>query len=94
MRNNLPVSNKEYILHDTETVVSKTDLHGKITYINRDFIKISGFSEFELMGAPQNIVRHPDMPQAAFADLWQTIHQDLAPTLNTGATGSGSEPIW
>jgi aerotaxis receptor len=73
MRNNLPVTNKEYVLKDTETIVSKTDLQGNITYVNRDFITISGFSEEELLGAPQNIVRHPDMPPEAFADLWRTL---------------------
>ena len=42
MRNNLPITNKEYILKDNETVVSKTDLQGNITYVNQDFINISG----------------------------------------------------
>ncbi len=73
MRTNLPVTNVEYVLKDSETVVSKTDLHGNITYVNQDFINISGFSEDELMGAPQNIVRHPDMPVEAFADFWATL---------------------
>lgn len=73
MRTNLPITNKEYILQDAETVVSKTDLHGNITYVNADFVKISGFSEEELLGSPQNIVRHPDMPAEAFADFWETI---------------------
>ncbi|MBA5687871.1 methyl-accepting chemotaxis protein [Rugamonas apoptosis] len=73
MRNNLPVTNKEYVLKESETIVSKTDLQGNITYVNQDFITISGFSEEELLGAPQNIVRHPDMPPAAFADLWCTL---------------------
>lgn len=73
MRNNMPVTNKEYIMQDTETIVSKTDLQGNITYINDDFVRISGFSEEELLGAPQNTVRHPDMPVEAFADFWHTI---------------------
>ena len=73
MRNNMPVTNSEYILKDTETVVSKTDLSGNITYVNQDFCKISGFSEEELIGSPQNIVRHPDMPAEAFKDFWSTI---------------------
>ncbi|HJV01833.1 MAG TPA: methyl-accepting chemotaxis protein [Burkholderiaceae bacterium] len=73
MRNNLPVTNKEYVLKESETIVSKTDLQGNITYVNQDFITISGFSEEELLGAPQNIVRHPDMPPEAFADLWRTL---------------------
>jgi PAS domain S-box-containing protein len=51
--------------------VSKTDLQGRITYINKDFLDISGFTEAELIGEPHNIVRHPDMPAEAFADLWE-----------------------
>ncbi|MHB1334255.1 MAG: methyl-accepting chemotaxis protein [Sulfuriferula sp.] len=78
MRSNMPVTNIEYVLKDTETVVSKTDMQGNITYINRDFVNISGFSEEELLGAPQNIVRHPDMPVEAFADFWRTIKSGKA----------------
>lgn len=73
MRTNLPVTNNEYILTDSDSIVSITDLQGKITYINEDFKRISGFSEAELMGQPQNIVRHPDMPVEAFADFWATL---------------------
>ena len=73
MKTNTPVTNLEYILKDTETVVSKTDLSGNITYVNRDFCSISGFTEDELVGSPQNIVRHPDMPVEAFKDFWSTI---------------------
>ncbi len=73
MRTNTPVTNIEYILQDNEAPTSKTDIHGNITYVNQDFINTSGFSEEELIGAPQNLVRHPDMPEAAFADLWHTI---------------------
>ncbi|MBR7782904.1 methyl-accepting chemotaxis protein [Undibacterium luofuense] len=73
MRQNLPVTHREYILADHETIVSKTDLQGNITYVNDEFIRISGFAEEELIGAPQNIVRHPDMPREAFEDLWATI---------------------
>lgn len=78
MRNNMPVTQVEYVLQDHETVVSKTDLGGNITYVNQDFINISGFSEEELLGAPQNIVRHPDMPIEAFADFWQTLKEGKA----------------
>ncbi|QDZ28829.1 PAS domain-containing methyl-accepting chemotaxis protein [Noviherbaspirillum sp. UKPF54] len=78
MRKNLPVTGAEYILKDSETIVSKTDLKGKITYVNRDFIDISGFSEEELLGAPQNIVRHPDMPPQAFEDFWRTLKSGKA----------------
>ncbi|MDP1698879.1 MAG: methyl-accepting chemotaxis protein [Xanthomonadaceae bacterium] len=74
MRINLPVTNHEHVLRDGDSVVSKTDTKGKITYVNRTFCEISGFSEDELIGQPQNIVRHPDMPPAAFADFWKTLH--------------------
>ena len=73
MRLNLPISNTEITLSDTETIVSTTDLHGNITYANQYFIAISGYSADELIGAPQNILRHPDMPVEAFADFWATI---------------------
>jgi methyl-accepting chemotaxis protein/aerotaxis receptor len=53
--------------------VSRTDPGGRITFVNQAFVAISGFSEQELIGAPHNIVRHPHMPTAAFADLWATI---------------------
>ena len=78
MRSNLPVTNVERVLKDSETIVSKTDLNGNITYVNQDFINISGFSEAELIGAPQNIVRHPDMPVEAFADFWSTLRSGKA----------------
>lgn len=75
MRNNLPITNNEYILDESETIVSKTDLQGNITYVNDVFLRVSGFTEEELIGAPQNIVRHPDMPVEAFADFWRTIKE-------------------
>jgi aerotaxis receptor len=78
VRENLPVTHVEIILNDSDTVVSKTDLSGKITYVNQDFINISGFTRWELLGQPQNIVRHPDMPEEAFADLWRTIKSGKA----------------
>lgn len=55
------------------TIVSTTDLKGRITYANPYFVEVSGFGLDEIIGAPQNIVRHPDMPEEAFADLWATI---------------------
>ncbi len=73
MRVNLPVTNTERHLKDGEYIVSKTDLKGRITYINRPFLEISGFTEAELMGTAHNIVRHPDMPPAAFQNLWDTL---------------------
>ncbi|MDO8961395.1 MAG: PAS domain-containing protein, partial [Methylophilus sp.] len=73
MKINMPVTQKEVELSDTSSIVSKTDLKGRITYINRDFIDISGFTEAELIGQSHNIVRHPDMPPEAYVDLWSTV---------------------
>ena len=73
MRTNLPVTQKEYILREGASIVSRTDLKGRITYVNDDFIEASGFTEAELMGQPHNLLRHPDMPALAFADLWNTV---------------------
>lgn len=56
-------------------IVSKTDTSGRITYANPIFIEFSGYSEKELIGAQHNIVRHPDMPRAAFWLAWDTIQK-------------------
>ncbi len=73
MRLNTPVSKVEYALDDGKTIVSTTDLKGRITYANPYFIEVSGYTKDELIGAPHNILRHPDMPPEAFADLWATV---------------------
>ncbi|OOZ41232.1 hypothetical protein BOW53_04435 [Solemya pervernicosa gill symbiont] len=73
MRKNLPVTGNNVDFSDDANILSTTNLKGQISYINEDFIEISGFEESELMDQPHNIVRHPDMPPAAFDDLWKTI---------------------
>lgn len=73
MRINLPITNVERYLDADEFAVSKTDLQGKITYANQVFVRVSGFEENELFGQSHSIVRHPDMPEAAFMDLWRTL---------------------
>ena len=73
MRVNEPVTNREIVMQDGDILVSRTDSGGRIVFVNRSFIDISGFSEQELIGQPHNIVRHPQMPKEAFADLWRTI---------------------
>lgn len=73
MRNNQPVSGREYQFPVDQTLVSVTDLKGRITYCNPAFIEVSGFTREELLGQPHNLVRHPDMPAEAFRDLWNTI---------------------
>lgn len=75
MKTNLPVTNREFDYRDSAIVISKTDGKGVITDANEDFIELSGFPLSELLGQPHNIVRHPDMPEEAFADLWKTIKQ-------------------
>jgi len=71
MKNNLPVTNHEVVMEDGKTIISTTNLKGIITSVNEYFIDISGFTEQELIGKNHNIIRHPDMPPAAFEDLWE-----------------------
>ncbi|MDP1959931.1 PAS domain S-box protein, partial [Hydrogenophaga sp.] len=73
MKINMPVTNNEVIFADDQFMLTKTDLKGIITYANHDFIKVSGFSEAELVGVSHNVVRHPDMPIEAFEDMWRAL---------------------
>lgn len=63
----------EKVMRDDDFIVSKTDPKGRITYGNRIFIELSGYTERELIGTQHNIIRHPDMPKAVFKLLWDTI---------------------
>lgn len=63
----------EVSLQEEEFIVSKTDPRGRITYVNRIFMTISGFSEGELLGQPHNMIRHPDMPRGVFKFMWDTL---------------------
>jgi len=60
---------------EDELIVSRTDFTGKITYVNETFAEISGYEPEELIGKPHNVIRHPDMPRSAFADLWATVER-------------------
>ncbi|MBR0670846.1 methyl-accepting chemotaxis protein [Neoroseomonas soli] len=73
MRVNEPVIDQEIEVPSGEVLVSRTDTGGRVVFANAAFARISGFGEKELLGAPHNIVRHPDMPPEAFADLWACI---------------------
>lgn len=73
MRINMPVTDRNKTLPENTNILSTTDKSSKITSVNQEFIDICGFSEQELVDQPHNIIRHPDMPPAAFADLWQKL---------------------
>ncbi|AVS94301.1 chemotaxis protein [Paracidovorax avenae] len=73
MRVNLPVTAQEYPFPRGETLVSTTDLQGRILYCNPMFVEVSGYERAELLGQPHNMIRHPDMPEEAFRDMWETI---------------------
>jgi aerotaxis receptor len=73
VRQNLPVTQREYAFPGDATLMSSTDTNSHITYANEAFIKVSGFDRDEIIGSPHNMVRHPDMPPEAFADMWATL---------------------
>ncbi|WP_199096108.1 PAS domain-containing methyl-accepting chemotaxis protein [Dyella sp. ASV21] len=73
MRNNQPITQREYDVPDDATLMSVTDPHSYVTYANTAFVQVSGFSQEEIHGQAHNLVRHPDMPPEAFADMWATI---------------------
>lgn len=73
MRLNLPVVDSEYPFPPGHTLVSLTDTKGRILYCNPMFITVSGYTKEELLGQPHNLIRHPDMPEEAFRDMWATI---------------------
>jgi aerotaxis receptor len=73
MRVNLPVTQREYDFPADQMIVSMTNTKGILVHCNRAFVAVSGFAYDELIGQNHNLVRHPDMPAAAFKDLWSTI---------------------
>lgn len=73
MRVNMPVTQRNYDYPADEMLVSMTNTKGEITHCNPAFARVSGYTYDELIGQPHNIIRHPDMPPAAFKDVWQTI---------------------
>ncbi len=91
MRHNLPVTNQEFPFPTGQTLVSTTDTKGRILYCNPAFIQVSGYSKQELLGQPHNLIRHPDMPEEAFRDMWDTIRSGCpwsAPVKNRRKDGS------
>ncbi|MDX8389844.1 MAG: PAS domain-containing methyl-accepting chemotaxis protein [Mariprofundaceae bacterium] len=76
MRNNQPVTNVEHKMDPEGILVSRTDTQGIIVYANKAFCEIAGYKAEDLVGQPHNFVRHPDMPPAAFEDLWATLSKE------------------
>ena len=77
MRNNQPVTQQEYEFDERSTLLSTTDTQSHIVHANAAFVEASGFTAEELIGQPHNLVRHPDMPAQAFADMWATLRQGM-----------------
>jgi aerotaxis receptor len=71
----MEILNGEKILNDSALLVSETDSKGKIIYANDLFLEMCEYPLEDLIGKPHNIIRHPDMPRAAFKDLWDTIQR-------------------
>jgi aerotaxis receptor len=76
MRNNGSITDREVSLSTNNEIVSSSDLKGTILFCNETFCKISGFNRDELLNQPHNILRHPHMPEAVFAELWRTLKAD------------------
>lgn len=92
-RNNLKptkLNGVERTFKESEIIVSKTDPKGIITYANDIFLKVSGYTEKEILGKPHNYIRHPDMPHCVFKLLWDTIKSGkeiFAYVINTAKNG-------
>lgn len=65
MRNNQPITQKEFVVRKDCAIISHTDASGNITYVNDEFVEYAGFSRAQLIGQPHNVIRHPDMPKPA-----------------------------
>ena len=71
----MPVTGKENDFPASDILVSSTDVKGRITFVNEAFCKVAGYDEASLIGAPHNLIRHPDVPPAVFADMWANLKQ-------------------
>lgn len=81
---------REISFSPDELIVSKTDLKGRITYCNSVFLRVAGYREEEMLGAPHSIIRHPAMPRCVFKLLWDTIEKGdeiFAYVINLAKTG-------
>ena len=81
---------RERVFGEDEIIVSKTDVAGKITYANHVFLRVSGYTEADCLGAPHSMIRHPDMPRAVFKYAWDRLlagHEVFAYVNNLACTG-------
>jgi len=69
----IPDPLNEEVEYDGKVMITETDTAGIITYANRKFLELTGYSKEDTIGSPHNINRHPDMPKAAFKDMWRTL---------------------
>ena len=83
-------SGRERHFKPEELIVSKTDLKGHITYANEVFLRLSDYSEGEVLGKPHALIRHPDMPRSVFKLMWDRIssgHEIFAYVVNMASNG-------
>lgn len=94
MRTNLPVTQREYDFPEGRTLLSTTDVKGRITYANSAFVSTSGFALEDLTGKAHNIVRHPDMPPQAYADMWRSLQEGCAWTADVKNRRENGDHYW
>lgn len=75
LQTRIAVIDKEVTWDKTQVIMSKTNAFGIIEYANEVFVDVSGYEDYELMGQPHNIIRHPDMPKVIFKVLWENLKQ-------------------
>ncbi len=76
MSRDTSLTGSEQFFDETEIIVSKTDLKGRMTYCNDVFLRMAGYTEKECLGQPHSMIRHPEMPRCIFGLLWETIQDD------------------
>ncbi len=94
MNSNMPLTGKEVKIKDGTIVVSKTDLKGNITYVNDEFVRLSGFSREALIGKNHNFNRHPDVPKKVFEELWKTIQSGRPWTHIVKSRTKNGDHLW
>ncbi len=90
MSKDMSLTDTEQFFEEDEIIVSKTDIKGRITYANRVFLRVAGYTEPEVLGQAHNIIRHPEMPRCVFRFLWERIaakHEVFAYVVNRCKNG-------